>query len=64
MALPTAINQKKGRTFKSLNEVKNTYFPNKKLEFLEGETDLTREAFMKILQQVARPAKQVVEEKK
>ena len=57
-------NKKENRVFKSLNEVRKTYFPKKDLEFLEGNTDLTQDAFMKILQQISRPVEDQDEKEK
>ena len=49
-------NKREIRVYKSLYEVKDRYLPNADLGFLEGKDDeLSREAFMKILDKVARP---------
>jgi len=49
-------NKKETKVYKSLYEVKDTYLPNAELEFLECKDDeLSRDAFMKMLNKVVRP---------
>lgn len=48
--------KKRGRVYRSLYEVKDKYLPSVDLKFLESQDDdLSREAFMQILNKVARP---------